>query len=117
MAHGRLAQPVEMFVRPKEHRLSIELNASLFTNLADRGLDQRFGLFNTARWNLRSSFGIIPMIKDENTVFSLDVDDNSVPQQHSTIVGRFGPNRRMREFSGVSPDRTGVSPDVVAGCA
>lgn len=43
---GRLAQSVEMFVRPEERRLCIELNASLFANLADRSLNQLFVLLD-----------------------------------------------------------------------
>lgn len=31
---------------------------------------------------------MVPMIEDEKPVFSLDVDDDPLPQQHRTILSR-----------------------------
>jgi hypothetical protein len=84
IAEGGLTQAVEMFVRTYERRFCIELNASLFANLADRRLDQLLVLINTARRNLRSRFGVVSMVEDEKTVFSFDVNDDPLPQQHRT---------------------------------
>ena len=94
VADGRLTQAVKMLVRPQERRLRIEVDAGLFVNLADRGLDQRFVWFDTARRDLRSSFGMVPMIEDEEAVFSLDVDDDPLPQHDRQMVSLWRADRR-----------------------
>ncbi len=78
-----------MFVRPEQHRLGVQLNARLFANLADHRLDQVFALVNTARRNLRTRFGVIPVVEYEEPVIPLDVDNNSLPQRHPMIVSAW----------------------------
>lgn len=82
VAEGRLAESVEMFVRPKKRWLRVKTYARLFTNLADRRGDQPLVLMNTASRNLGSCIGMVAMVEDEQTVLPFDVDDNSLPEWH-----------------------------------
>ena len=100
VAEGRLAEPVEMLVRPKKRWLRVKTHASLFTNLADRRLDQPLVLMNTASRNLGSRIGMVAMIEDEQPVLPFDVDDNSLPERHPMIVSCLGRNRPMGQRSG-----------------
>lgn len=79
VTQGGLAKTIEMFVHPKEGRFRVELDASLFVDFADHGVCQRFVLLDSARRHLRSRFGMVTMIDEEETIFSLDVNDDSVP--------------------------------------
>ena len=88
VADGRPAEAVEVFVRPEESGCCLEADAGLLADLADRRFDQSLARIDTARRDLRSGFRMIPMIEDEKTVCSLDVDDDPFPRHHRTIVRR-----------------------------
>ena len=77
-----------MFVRPQKRWLRVKTHARLFTNFADRRLDQPLVLMNTAGRNLGSGIGMVAMVEDEQPVLSFDVDDDSLPERHPMIVRR-----------------------------
>jgi hypothetical protein len=82
-----LPKAVEMFVRSDERRLTLQVNAGFFSYLPDRCLDQCLAFVNTASGNLSSCVGMIPMVKHEEVIPSLDVDDDSLSSGHTWIVG------------------------------
>jgi hypothetical protein len=50
---------------------------------------------------------MVSMVEHEEAVFPFDVDDNSLPERHPTIVRRLG--RNVGWASVLSPERPGVS--------
>jgi len=103
VAEGGLAEPVEMFMRSKKRWRRVKTHAGLFTNLADRRLDQPLISLDTASRNLGSRIRVVVMVEDEQPVLPFDVDNNSLPERHLMIVGR----RRLRQRWGMSPHEGG----------
>lgn len=101
MAACRSAESVEVFVRPQEHRLGVEVNTRLFANLARHCLDQVLSFVNAARGYLRSRVRMISVVEDKKLVVPFDVDDNSLPQRHP--IYRKSPGRRALTWASISP--------------
>jgi len=103
VAERALAESVEMFVRSKKRWLRVKTHAGLFTNLADRRLDQPLISLDTSSRNLGSRIRMVAMVVDEQPVLPFDVDNNSLPERHLMIVGR----RRLRQRPEMSPHKGG----------
>jgi len=103
VAERALAEPVEMFVRSKKRWLRVRTHAGLFTNLADRRLDQPLISLDTSGGNLGSRIRVVAMVEDEQPVLPFDVYNNSLPERHLMIVGR----RRLRSVREWAPHEGG----------
>ena len=94
-----------MFVRPKKRWLRVELNAGLFKNLTDRGIDQGLALMNTSRRHLGSRLGMVPMVEDEQSVIAFDVNDHSLSERHRRMVSGYdGSSLAWASVREMSPD-------------
>ena len=82
-----LTKPIEMFVCSQQHRRLVKLHARFLTNLADCCCGYGLASFDSTSGNLSARFRMIPMVEDEQAVFSLDVNDDATSHCHRLIVG------------------------------